>query len=155
MDKLVQNEFTVPSSRPPRHREASKLTNLQKQTKDYSPLPWNHCFSQQLDIKVSDTDSFHVYTLGTEGPVVLFLHGGGHSALSWSLLAESLVRSLNCRVLALDSRGHGTSATADEADLSWQRQTQDAADVFNCIYTNKGTITVFGDLIISRIIFVV
>ena len=142
MDKLLQHKFAVPS-RPPKHREASKLTNISKQVRDYSPLPWNHCFSQQLDVRTSDTDSFHVYTLGTEGPVVLFLHGGGHSALSWSLIAESLVKSVNCRVLALDSRGHGGTVTVDENDLSWQRQTQDAVDVFNSFYATKGTVTLY------------
>ena len=79
-----------------------------------------------------------MYTLGTEGPVVLFLHGGGHSALSWSLVAERLVENVKCRVLALDSRGHGDTSTGDDLDLSWQRQVQDAADVFNKMYDNQG-----------------
>ncbi|KAI6657663.1 Protein phosphatase methylesterase [Oopsacas minuta] len=136
MDK-IPSKFTLPSSRPPKHIETSKLAINSKQSRDYSPLPWNHCFSQQLDIRTSDTDIFHVYTLGTEGPVVLLLHGGGHSALSWSLLAENLVESVNCRVLALDSRGHGGTSTRDDCDLSWQRQVQDAADVFNKMYVHQ------------------
>ena len=32
---------------------------------------------------------FRVYRRGTEGPVVLYLHGGGLSALSWSVLSVS------------------------------------------------------------------
>ena len=32
---------------------------------------------------------FRVYKSGSEGPVILFLHGGGHSALSWAVLAVS------------------------------------------------------------------
>ena len=30
---------------------------------------------------------FHVYFRGSSGPVLLLLHGGGHSALSWALFA--------------------------------------------------------------------
>ena len=137
MDKLP-SKFTIPSSRPPKFSDAKKTVINSKQPRDYSPLPWNHCFSHQLDIRTSDTDSFHVYTLGTEGPVVLFLHGGGHSALSWSLVAERLVENVKCRVLALDSRGHGNTSTGDDCDLSWQRQVQDAADIFNKMYDNQG-----------------
>jgi hypothetical protein len=32
---------------------------------------------------------FHVYLRGSSGPVLLLLHGGGHSALSWALFAVS------------------------------------------------------------------
>jgi len=34
-----------------------------------------------------DYQTFRVYECGTEGPVVLFLHGGGYSALSWAVLS--------------------------------------------------------------------
>ena len=32
---------------------------------------------------------FRVYTAGKEGPVLLLLHGGGHSGLSWAVFAVS------------------------------------------------------------------
>ena len=34
--------------------------------------------------------TFRVYTSGNEGPVVLFIHGGGFSALTWAVLAVSI-----------------------------------------------------------------
>ena len=40
---------------------------------------------------LSPLQIFRVYECGTEGPVLLFLHGGGFSALSWSLLSVSFV----------------------------------------------------------------
>lgn len=33
--------------------------------------------------------TFRVYVKGTSGPVLLLLHGGGHSALSWAVFAVS------------------------------------------------------------------
>ena len=39
---------------------------------------------------VIDAYSFRVYFKGSAGPVLLLLHGGGHSALSWAVFAVSL-----------------------------------------------------------------
>ena len=36
-----------------------------------------------------DGDAFRVYRKGASGPLLLLLHGGGYSALTWSLLAVS------------------------------------------------------------------
>lgn len=35
-------------------------------------------------------DSFRVYSIGDEGPVLFLLHGGGFSALTWAVLSVSL-----------------------------------------------------------------
>lgn len=32
---------------------------------------------------------FRVYHAGTDGPLLLLLHGGGHSALSWAVFTVS------------------------------------------------------------------
>lgn len=34
--------------------------------------------------------SFNVYSCGSSGPVVLCIHGGGYTGLTWSLVAEKL-----------------------------------------------------------------
>lgn len=34
----------------------------------------------------TDGGSFRIYTIGTEGPVLFFLHGGGYSGLTWAVL---------------------------------------------------------------------
>eukprot|EP01127_Copromyxa_protea_P015434 TRINITY_DN4439_c0_g1_i1.p1 TRINITY_DN4439_c0_g1~~TRINITY_DN4439_c0_g1_i1.p1 ORF type:complete len:317 (+),score=51.87 TRINITY_DN4439_c0_g1_i1:669-1619(+) len=67
-----------------------------------------------------------VYRAGTKGPFVLFLHGAGHTALSWALVAKSL--KTTCRVISYDFRGHGES-TADDADLSSDVLVKDTAGI--------------------------
>lgn len=78
-------------------------------------------------------DVFRVYKAGSDGPLLVLLHGGGHSALSWAVFAVSIcaptqfvcvgyvlkisialfvlqtaiASRVTCRVLAMDLRGHG------------------------------------------------
>ena len=59
---------------------------------DYSPLSWRGYFDQMEDVVVGaadSSDSFRVYKAGTGGPVLVLLHGGGHSALSWAVCTVS------------------------------------------------------------------
>lgn len=53
---------------------------------DYKPVQWNKYFEKFIDVAV-DSGQFRVYLLGSEGPVLFLLHGGGLSALGWSLFA--------------------------------------------------------------------
>ena len=53
-----------------------------------------------------------------EGPLVVFLHGGGYSGLTWAPLNEALTKLVKCQTLAIDLRGHGCSISDDENDLS-------------------------------------
>lgn len=57
-----------------------------------------------------------MYSSGSGSAVVLCVHGGGYTGLTWSLTAPSLKHAY--RVIAPDLRGHGESVTADDADLS-------------------------------------
>ncbi|KAL5993277.1 hypothetical protein ACLOJK_014201 [Asimina triloba] len=51
-------------------------SSLQK----YSPLEWKGYFDQEDDVTIPESnDVFHIYTAGSEGPVVFCLHGGGYS----------------------------------------------------------------------------
>jgi len=45
---------------------------------------------------------------------VVLLHGGGYSALTWSLMAAELIRLCNCRIVGLDLRGHGETKLVGE-----------------------------------------
>lgn len=71
-------------------------------------------------------DQFCVYIAGSDGPLLVMLHGGGYSGLTWSLcavrccvLSRCLRHALDgrfaaqaqvkgcCTVAAYDCRGHG------------------------------------------------
>lgn len=41
------------------------------------------------------------------GPLVVCLHGGGFSALTWAVFAQHLVEGAICHLMAFDQRGHG------------------------------------------------
>eukprot|EP00051_Salpingoeca_urceolata_P028976 m.488600 g.488600 ORF g.488600 m.488600 type:complete len:469 (+) comp25935_c0_seq1:133-1539(+) len=62
-------------------------------------------------------------------PVVLMLHGGGHSALSWAVFSQQLANRYRTRLLAMDLRGHGKSTTDDDEDLSRDTLCDDVAAV--------------------------
>lgn len=55
---------------------------------------------------------------------LIFLHGGGHAALSWGLVAERL--KARVPIIAFDARGHGGSSSDDDCDLSAETQVFDA-----------------------------
>lgn len=75
--------------------------------KDYSLLPWTNYFDRMRDIELENGDRFRVYIKGNQGPVFLFLHGGGFSGLTWAVLSETIVKKIECQCYGLDIRGHG------------------------------------------------
>lgn len=64
--------------------------------RDYSAVTWDKYFDETKEVQVSPTDTFRVYMSGSEGPVCLFLHGGGFSALTWACL---VVSAISCYIL--------------------------------------------------------
>lgn len=54
--------------------------------KDYNPTQWNEYFAEKKDVLVGN-NTFRVYLSAPSekpGPVLVLLHGGGFSALTWS-----------------------------------------------------------------------
>nr|GMD66597.1 protein phosphatase methylesterase 1 [Ipomoea batatas] len=99
----------------------------------YGPLDWSDYFDKEDDVQISDSnDVFHVYLAGTEGPVVLCLHGGGYSGLSFALAASKMKEK--ARIVAMDLRGHGKSSTENEVDLSIETLCSDVVAVFKTMY---------------------
>ncbi|KPP66049.1 protein phosphatase methylesterase 1-like, partial [Scleropages formosus] len=92
--------------------------------RDFSPLPWNKYFEKMEDVAVQNdnsTDISFLHTVfGSQGPVLLLLHGGGHSALSWAVFTAVICSRINCRVVAVDLRGHGDTKVKNSEDLSAQ-----------------------------------
>uniref|UniRef100_A0A8C4ZZ61 Protein phosphatase methylesterase 1 n=1 Tax=Gadus morhua TaxID=8049 RepID=A0A8C4ZZ61_GADMO len=96
---------------------------------------WGY-FDQMEDVVVGaadSSDSFRVYKAGTGGPVLVLLHGGGHSALSWAVCTTAISSRVSCRVLAMDLRGHGATQVQCD-DFSTQTMSRDVANVVQACY---------------------
>ncbi|XP_077519099.1 protein phosphatase methylesterase 1-like [Amblyomma americanum] len=102
--------------------------------RDYTPLSWSSYFSEARSVKTSDTDTFRVYTKGSQGPLLLLLHGGGYSGLTWSLFTNDICHNIECQVAALDIRGHGETVTSNETDLSADTLSSDIGNVYHAMY---------------------
>ncbi|CAB1345660.1 unnamed protein product [Coregonus sp. 'balchen'] len=103
----------------------------------YSAVSWRQYFDQSEDISVgpSETrDVFRVYRNGSDGPLLVLLHGGGHSALSWAVFTTAIANRVTCRVLAMDLRGHGSTQVRQSDDLSTQTMSRDVANVVRACY---------------------
>ncbi|EPT29626.1 chain a, pp2a-specific methylesterase apo form (pme), putative [Toxoplasma gondii ME49] len=92
-------------------------------------LKWSDYWEVQEDIHPTENpnDSFRVYRSGSEGPICFFLHGGGHTALSWSLVAKALGPQVRC--IAYDARGHGDTRCEEDTDFSAARLVSDGLAV--------------------------
>jgi len=104
--------------------------------RDYTPISWTDYFDEKVSVTVS-RGSFTVYTLGSAGPVVCLLHGGGYSALTWALCAKELCDLVQCRVVALDLRGHGLTRTSQDADLSLATLAEDVVAVLGEMFSRE------------------
>ncbi|KAJ3182892.1 hypothetical protein HDU85_002495 [Gaertneriomyces sp. JEL0708] len=63
-----------------------------------------------------------------KSPIFFFIHGAGHTALSWALVAEKI--KVFAGVLAIDVRGHGDTETEDDDDLSMETLVDDLVTVW-------------------------
>lgn len=79
----------------------------ERNKRDYTVIPWTKYFESTKEVQLENGNQFRVYIKGDTGPVFLFLHGGGFSGLSWSILSSILVQKIQCRSYAVDLRGHG------------------------------------------------
>jgi protein phosphatase methylesterase 1 len=49
---------------------------------------WSSHFDTKSEVKIpGSNDSFAIYQAGVSGPMFVLLHGGGHTSLSWCLVA--------------------------------------------------------------------
>mmetsp|Transcript_17995 Transcript_17995/g.32030 ORF Transcript_17995/g.32030 Transcript_17995/m.32030 type:complete len:382 (-) Transcript_17995:19-1164(-) len=102
---------------------------------------WEMYFDKSEDLALEGRGgSFRVYTAGSSGPVVFCLHGGGYTGLTWALFAKRLKD--HCRVVALDQRGHGSTATLNDEDLSAETLAADAVAVWQALFGEEKPATV-------------
>ncbi|XP_054717234.1 protein phosphatase methylesterase 1-like [Uloborus diversus] len=105
--------------------------------RDYTPVSWDKYFDTYRDVKISDGSTFRVYLKGSSGPLLLLLHGGGYSGLTWALLSTSIHQLVECQIAALDLRGHGETHSSNDEDLSAIRLSSDVGEVFNTLYGDE------------------
>nr|CAG4640935.1 EOG090X07NZ [Eulimnadia texana] len=103
--------------------------------RDFTPLHWSNYFDQSKDIIVNEeNDAFRVYFKGNEGPLIVFLHGGGFSGLTWALLSVHLHEIVHCQIMAIDLRGHGSSKTSQSNNLDIETLARDVVAVVNAAF---------------------
>lgn len=89
--------------------------------RDFKPTVWSEFFSQKEVIVLDEKTSFCVYKSKPpekEGPIILLLHGGGYSGLTWAQFSIEITSMIHCQCLSVDLRGHGETITEDDLDLS-------------------------------------
>ncbi len=74
-----------------------------------------------------------VYIAGKKGPVILCLHGAGHSALSFSCVAKILKEKY--QIISFDFRGHGRSKMKDESNMTQANLIGEVCEVMNFLYS--------------------
>lgn len=116
--------------------------------RDFTPLPWSQYFETMEDVEVENDnskDTFRIYSSGSLGPVLVLLHGGGHSALSWAVFTSVICSRINCRVVAMDLRGHGDTNVKNPDDLSAETMAKDVGKVMEVLYgENPPPIMIIG-----------
>ena len=119
-------------------RQATNYAAASIDRRSYSPLTWQRYFDEAADVRIGDErSSFRLYrTLSSSQLalpyVVLLLHGGGQSSLSWAVLVAQIKRSHV--VLAHDFRGHGDTHTSDDDDISTHRLVADTVALIRHVY---------------------
>ncbi|WIA30381.1 hypothetical protein OEZ86_000467 [Tetradesmus obliquus] len=93
---------------------------------------WRDYWDSKQQVDIEGRGSFNVYTAGSSGAVVLCLHGGGYTGLTWSLVAKHLKDRY--RVVAPDLRSHGETSTADDLDFSAETMMRDVVEVWKALF---------------------
>ncbi|KAJ3280930.1 hypothetical protein HK104_000312 [Borealophlyctis nickersoniae] len=127
-DAIAEN----PSSSPSQTRKTAHHKNCE-------PVSWNNYFESCRDVTIPNTDdTFRIYETraALSRPLFIFHHGGGHTGLSWALVAHRLRTTIaeGASVLCFDCRGHGGTTCADETDLSLDRLSQDFVNVIGAVW---------------------
>ena len=86
--------------------------------------------------------TFRVRCAGHKGPTVLLLHGAGHSAMTWTLVAARLKQ--HCSLIAIDLRGHGGTKTPKETELPMSTLVSDVLAVLQEILQQPTKLVVVG-----------
>ncbi|KAF9918420.1 Protein phosphatase methylesterase 1 [Linnemannia zychae] len=113
---------------------------------EYEPLDWPAFFQSKRKYPISpQLDSTNiVYNLYESNagrkhlPVIVLIHGAGHCARSFALVAQALhatpILNLNARILCPDLRGHGETTSDDQTNLDVEHLAQDLENLLLSLY---------------------
>lgn len=129
----LQKKLQGAKALPPRPPIARSKYQIKK--KDYSVIPWTNYFDCEKEVNIpGSSDTFHYYQKGELiGPIVVLLHGGGFSGLTWALFSQCLTELVECCCIAIDQRGHGSTKTENESNLTADQLAKDIGDVIDAI----------------------
>uniref|UniRef100_A0A669B581 Protein phosphatase methylesterase 1 n=1 Tax=Oreochromis niloticus TaxID=8128 RepID=A0A669B581_ORENI len=139
-----QLHLNLLASRPPMaggFQSGSKMKMGPGRKRDFSPLPWSQYFETMEDVVVENENGKDISLTavpvckrklsmndthfgGSHGPVLLLLHGGGHSALSWAVF--TVIKSL--------SSPAGDTKVKNPEDLSADTMAKDIGKVVEALY---------------------
>uniref|UniRef100_A0A8B9JU20 Protein phosphatase methylesterase 1 n=1 Tax=Astyanax mexicanus TaxID=7994 RepID=A0A8B9JU20_ASTMX len=142
-----QLHLNLLASRPPMAgglQSGAKMRMGPGRKRDFSPLPWSQYFETMEDVEfcsvqytLTPLHTFRIYSSGSHGPVLLLLHGGGHSALSWAVFTGVICSRINCRVVAMDLRAHGKWCLMFlKFNVSTELSCRDIGKVVEALYAN-------------------
>lgn len=94
----------------------------------YDPLPWTDFFDSVEKIN----GMVPLYTAGTQGHIFVCMHGAGHSAMSFAMVAAQL--KAENTVIAFDWRGHGEHVREDETNMTSEILISDALEVLAYVH---------------------
>ncbi|KAL6768151.1 PPE1 [Auxenochlorella protothecoides x Auxenochlorella symbiontica] len=99
---------------------------------------WSDYFQGQETVALRSRQlDMNVYSAGPpDAPMLLCLHGGGYTGLSWGVLAAEL-RGIQCQVVAPDLRGHGETRSPDDADLAAETLAADVAELWHVLAARR------------------
>ncbi|XP_038675125.1 protein phosphatase methylesterase 1 isoform X3 [Scyliorhinus canicula] len=136
-ERVVPEQIAFATTDAVRSSAWIKNENGPGRKRDFSPVAWNHYFETMEDIEIANgasEDSFRIYKSGSDGPVLLLLHGGGHSALSWAVFTSMIISRVHCRVVAVDLRSHGDTKVKNSDDLSAETMSRDVGNIVEMLY---------------------
>lgn len=139
---LIRKEFNRLTPRP--LGPLSRLSSGSRCKRDFKPISYKSYFDEHVNIKVPESeDTFRVYLSGfqansSDSLLLVLLHGGGYSGLTWSLFSKCVQELCVCRVASIDLRGHGGTVTADESDMSSQTLARDVGQIIKALLDQTG-----------------
>jgi len=132
---MPPSRLSAPGMIPPQAPPSGRRRPGSFRRRSYSPISWKKYWETKEQVKTDD-GMFTVYSRGTGDTLVLLLHGGGYSGLTWSLVAEELFKLAECKISAIDLRSHGESVS-DCGDMSMQSLSNDVRCVTDQLVHNS------------------